>query len=164
MIINSYKVNGFNVRINVSNVFTNYYRVRLSKRRGKSAKSAMNSKLVVKHRELVEDEVMAQVKFLQKYCGSRFINGSLPIRQKLNPRVAAFTHYYFPCVFRSLDWPSWRQQYQRKTGRKLRRRRRQKEVTMMAVKVLKRRQKTRMTLSKLLGVGRTMISLYDNYL
>ncbi|XP_064404030.1 RNA polymerase II-associated factor 1 homolog [Halichondria panicea] len=35
-------------------------RVRLSKRRGKSAKSAMNSKLVVKHRELVEDEVMAQ--------------------------------------------------------------------------------------------------------
>ena len=32
---------------------------------------------------------------------------------------------------------------------------------MMAVKVLKRRQKTRMTLSKLLGVGRTMI---DNYL
>ncbi len=47
-----------------------YCRVRLSKRRGKSAKSAMNSKLVVKHRELVEDEVMAQVKFLQKYCGS----------------------------------------------------------------------------------------------
>ena len=36
-------------------------RVRLSKRRGKTAKSAMNSKLVVKHREMVEDEIYAQV-------------------------------------------------------------------------------------------------------
>ena len=36
-------------------------RVRLSKRRGKGARSAMNSKLVVKHREMTEDEVYAQV-------------------------------------------------------------------------------------------------------
>ena len=36
-------------------------RVRLSKRRGKAARSAMNSKLVVKHREMTEDEVYAQV-------------------------------------------------------------------------------------------------------
>lgn len=36
-------------------------RVRLSKRRGKTAKSAMNSRLVVKHREMTEDEMYAQV-------------------------------------------------------------------------------------------------------
>ena len=38
-----------------------HFRVRLSKRRGKTAKSAMNSKLVVRHREMTEDEVYAQV-------------------------------------------------------------------------------------------------------
>lgn len=46
-----------------------YCRVRLSKRRGKSAKSAMNSKLVVKHRELTEEEVVAQVGDINIYCG-----------------------------------------------------------------------------------------------
>lgn len=37
------------------------YSVRLSKRRTKTTKSAMNSKLIVKHRELTEEEVYAQV-------------------------------------------------------------------------------------------------------
>lgn len=36
-------------------------RVRLSKRRSKATKSAMNSKLVVRHREMNEDEIYAQV-------------------------------------------------------------------------------------------------------
>ena len=40
---------------------TKSYRVRLSKRRSKTTKSAMNSKLVVRHRELTEDEIYAQV-------------------------------------------------------------------------------------------------------
>ncbi len=48
-------------------VYVFCYRVRLSKRRGKSAKSAMNSKLVVKHRELTEEEVVAQVSSQPKY-------------------------------------------------------------------------------------------------
>lgn len=42
------------------------YRVRLNKRRTK-AKSAMNSKLVVKHRDLTEDEVYAQVLHMYVY-------------------------------------------------------------------------------------------------
>lgn len=33
----------------------------MSKRRGKAARSAMNSKLVVRHRDMTEDEVLAQV-------------------------------------------------------------------------------------------------------
>jgi len=33
----------------------------LSKRRGKAARSAMSSKLVVRHRDMTEDEVLAQV-------------------------------------------------------------------------------------------------------
>ena len=37
-------------------------RVRLSKRRTKASKSAMNSKLVVRHRELNEEEMYAQVR------------------------------------------------------------------------------------------------------
>ena len=37
------------------------FRVRLSKRRSKSTKSAMNSKLIVRHRELTDDELFAQV-------------------------------------------------------------------------------------------------------
>ena len=39
-------------------------RVRLSKRRSKTTKSAMNSKLIVRHRELNEEEVYAQVNFV----------------------------------------------------------------------------------------------------
>lgn len=49
-------------------LFFNFFlllRVLLSKRRGRTAKSAMNSKLVVKHREMTEDELYAQV---NKYC------------------------------------------------------------------------------------------------
>eukprot|EP00731_Ephydatia_muelleri_P028172 Em0019g1045a len=35
-------------------------RVRLTKRRGKTTRSAMNSKLIVKHREMTDDELLAQ--------------------------------------------------------------------------------------------------------
>ena len=38
------------------------YRVRLSKRRWRATHSAMNSKLVVKHREMTDDEIYAQVR------------------------------------------------------------------------------------------------------
>ena len=41
--------------------FLTHFRVRLSKCRGRTAKSTMNSKLVVKHREMTEDEIYAQV-------------------------------------------------------------------------------------------------------
>ena len=34
----------------------------MSKRRSKTTKSAMNSKLIVKHRELTEEEIYAQVR------------------------------------------------------------------------------------------------------
>lgn len=43
-------------------------RVRLSKRRGKAARSAMNSKLVVRHRDMTDEEVMAQVRAVAEIC------------------------------------------------------------------------------------------------
>ena len=47
-----------------------FSRVQLRKRRGRSGKSAMNSKLIVKHRDMTEDEVYAQVccYFSQTIC------------------------------------------------------------------------------------------------
>ena len=46
----------------------NWCSVRLSKRRTKATKSAMNSKLVVKHRELTEEEIYAQVSYVKPIC------------------------------------------------------------------------------------------------
>ena len=47
--------------------------VRLTKRRGKTTRSAMNSKLIVKHREMTDDELLAQVRFSYNKKKSNFI-------------------------------------------------------------------------------------------
>ena len=47
-------------------------RVQLRKRRGRTGKSAMNSKLIVKHREMTEEEIYAQVCCLQFHTFSYY--------------------------------------------------------------------------------------------
>ena len=57
-----------------------FSRVQLRKRRGRTGKSAMNSKLIVKHRDMTEDEVYAQVccYILYSLCGLTFWEWNRP--------------------------------------------------------------------------------------